>query len=113
MYIRFDLYTYMLHIFEKLTLMFYSLFRVLYLNKTYFGFHVKNIDISITCVLDSIHAQYASNMFQYHVFVFIQVLEKTDFHLKIQVLENTVFRFKLKFYITKIGSYKYLKNKYV
>jgi len=69
---------------------------------TGFGFHVKNVDIPFTCVLDSIHTQYASNVFQCHIFVFIQVLEKTVFHFKIQVLENTVIVFKPNFYITKI-----------
>ena len=47
-------------------------FGVLFLNKTYFGFLVKNIDIQFTCILDSIHTLYASKEFEYHVFVFIQ-----------------------------------------
>ena len=56
-----------------------------------FGFHVKNIDILFTCILDFIHIQYTSKLFQYHIFVFIQALEKKDFQFKIQVLKNTVF----------------------
>ena len=43
--------------------------RSLVFGLTSFGFHVRNIDILITCILDSIHIQYASNLFQYHVFV--------------------------------------------
>ena len=64
----------MLHIFRKT---YFDdpihVFGVLYLTKPIFGFHVKNIDISCICILDSIHIQYASNVFQYHIFVFIQV----------------------------------------
>ena len=41
--------------------------------------------IYLICILDSIHIQYTSKLFQYHVFVFRQVLEKTVFHFKIQV----------------------------
>ena len=105
---------YMLHIFRKTYFdVLFHVFGVLYLNKTYFRFYVKNIDISITCVLDSIHTQYASKVFQYHVFIFIQVWEKSNFHFKVWFSQNTNFVLKLNFYITKIGCYKYLKNKYV
>ena len=69
---------------------------------TYFGFHIKNIDIYLICILDSIHIQYASNVFQYHIFVFIQVLEKTVFHFKVWFLKNTDFVFKPNFFITKM-----------
>ena len=41
--------------------------------------------------MDSIHTLYDSNMFQYHVFVFIQVWEKSDFHFKVWFSENTDF----------------------
>ena len=34
-----------------------------------FDFHIKNIDMYLICILDSIHIQYASNLFQSHVFV--------------------------------------------
>jgi len=84
MYIRFHLYTYVLYIFEKTY--FDDSISCVYsfvINKTYFGFNVKNINILFTYVLDSIHTQYVSNVFQYYVFVFIQVLEKTVFHFKI------------------------------
>ena len=82
----------MLHIFRKT----YfddpiNVFGVLYLIKPIFGFHVKNIDILCTCVLDSIHTLYASNMFQYFVFLFIQAWEKSDFHFKVCFSENTIF----------------------
>ena len=58
-------------------------FRVLYLTKLIFGFHVQNIDISCTYLLDSVHTQYALKEFKYLIFVFIQVWEKSDFHFKI------------------------------
>ena len=54
-------------------------FQVCLLTKLSFGFNVKNIDISFICALDSIHAHYASNIVEYHVFKSILVLEKNIF----------------------------------
>ena len=48
------------------------------------------------------HTQYTLNVFQYHVFVFIQVWGKSDFHFRVWFLENTNFVFKLNFNITKM-----------
>ena len=103
MYIRFHLYTSMLHIFRK-NYFDDSISCVwsLEINKTYFRFYVKNIDIYFICVLNSIHTLYASNVFQYHIFVFMQVLEKMIFYFKIQVLKNTVFVINLIFISQKI-----------
>jgi len=70
---------------------------------TGFGFHINNIYIYFTCVLDFIHTYYASSKeFKYHVLVFIQVWEKSDFHFKVWFLENTDFVSKPNFYITKM-----------
>ena len=102
-YIRFDLYTSMLHIFRKTYFDDSILYnRALYLTKRIFWFNVKNIDISFICVLDSIHTLYASKEFKYLVFVLIQVWEKLDFHFKVWFSKNTDFVLKLNFYITKI-----------
>ena len=72
------------------------------LSKLTFGFNVKNIDISFICVLDSIYTHYASNIFQYLIFVFIQVYRQIDFHFKVGFLENAVFDLSLKFFTSKI-----------
>ena len=61
-------------------------------------FIVKNKDISLLCVLDSIHTQYASNVFQYLIFIFIQVLKKSVFYFKSYFLKNMVFVSRLNFY---------------
>ena len=70
------------------------------------------IYIYLTCIFDSIHIQYVLKLFQYHVFVFTWVLEKTVFHFKIQVFEKYRFWFKAKFQYHKNGSncLKYVLN---
>ena len=56
---------------------------VLVFDLTGVGFHVKNIDMYLIWVLDSIHTLYASTEIKYHIFVFRQVLKKLDFHFKV------------------------------
>ena len=56
----------------------------------------------LLCVLDSIHTHYASNMFQYLVSIFEQVLKKFGFHLESLILKNTGFCLSLKLFTLKI-----------
>ena len=52
--------------------------------------------------MDSIHIQYTSKLFKYHVFVFTCVLEKSDFHFKNSNFEKYGFWFKAKFQAHKM-----------
>ena len=47
--------------------------------------------------IGSIHILYASKLFKYHVFVFICVLEKSDFHFKNLCFGKYRFSFSAKF----------------
>ena len=105
MYIKFDLYTCMLHILRKAY--FDNLFMYLgfvFKQNLFSDFMSKILLYIFICILDYIYIQHASMLFQYHVFVFGCVLEKSDFHFKIQKYR---FWFSAKFLSYKNSS-KYL-----
>ena len=78
-----------------------SWFQILFLSKLILGFISKIMIYHLQCLLDSIHTLYTSNVFKYHAFVFIQVLEKTNFHFKILSFEKYNFYLKLNFHSSK------------
>ena len=95
MYIRFVLYTCMLQLLDKLTLIY--LFHVFYV----LVFLTKHILELMTKTMICICFMYIGlypytscfKVFKYHVFVFGRALDKMYFPFKIQVLENIVFGF--------------------
>ena len=103
MYIRFVLYTCMLHTLDKLILIcIFICLEFCVLTKHIFGVNIKNI-IYISFMYIGLYPYTTCfKLFKYHVFVFGWVLDKTYFQFKkIQVLENTDFDFRQNFHNTK------------
>jgi len=59
------------------------MFKVLYFLKLILSLLSKTTIFHLLCVLDHFYTHYASNMFQYLVFIFDQVLEKSIFHVEV------------------------------
>jgi len=77
-------------------------FKVLYLSKLILSLLSKTSIFYLLCVLNHFHTHYASNVFQYLVFIFEQVLEKKWFSCRSWFLENIDLHLCLNGFTSKI-----------